>query len=63
MPTAYTLRNRNSESQVLISWRLEGSNDLLEWVMLDERDHDPQNGTALNLLCRKGITSTWGIDP
>lgn len=63
MPTSYSLRNRDSVNQVLISWRLEGSNDLVNWVMLDERHHDPQNVTALNLLCRKGATSTWGIDP
>jgi hypothetical protein len=48
----------------MISWRLEASNDLNSWICLDIRSHDPkENPRGVELLCGKGATSTWGIDP
>lgn len=62
MPTAYTLRNRNSNHHVLLCWRLEASNDLVNWTCLDSRSHDRHSETQLNSLCQKGACTTWGID-
>jgi hypothetical protein len=41
LPTAYSIKNGNSITDVMLSWRLEGSNDLVNWVMLDARVHNP----------------------
>jgi hypothetical protein len=35
----------------------------VNWVCLDVRNHSKNNEAAIELLCRKGATSTWGIDP
>jgi hypothetical protein len=40
LPTCYTIRNRPSEAYVMLSWRFEGSNDLVNWQLLDTRYHD-----------------------
>lgn len=37
MPTCYTIRNRNSTTHVLMNWHLEGSNDKVNWIILDRR--------------------------
>ena len=37
LPSCYSIRNRNSNSYVLLNWRLEGSNDLVNWTLLDTR--------------------------
>ena len=36
-PTCYTLRNRNTSSHVLISWEFLGSNDKINFQLLDTR--------------------------
>jgi hypothetical protein len=63
LPTAYTIRNRPSSREVMLSWRLEGSNDLVTWYMLDNRSIELHNRTALEKLTRRGGTTTWAIDP
>ena len=37
MPTGYTIRNRNSSSHVLLNWTLEGTNDKVNFEILDRR--------------------------
>lgn len=37
IPSAYTIRNRNSSSHVMLNWSLEGSNDKLNFEVLDTR--------------------------
>jgi len=37
LPTAYSLRNRNSEAHILLNWHFEGSNDKINWNILDRR--------------------------
>ena len=37
LPTCYTIRNRNSTTHVLMNWHFEGSNDKVNWVILDRR--------------------------
>lgn len=62
LPTSYSIRNRDSSNQVMLSWRLEGSEDLVNWTTLDTRVHNPQNQNSIQLLCQSGATTTWGID-
>lgn len=65
LPTCYTIRNRNSTTHVLMNWHLEGSNDKVNWVILDRRiylnstDNDEDEQKHLK---QKGVASTWGID-
>jgi len=47
----------------MINWRLEASNDLVNWKCIDVRAHSTKNQQAMELLCRKGAATTWGIDP
>jgi len=69
VPSCYTIRNRNSSSHVLMNWHFEGSNDKVNWVILDRRIYLSDN-QAFNIemeqiqkaLQQKGATSTWGID-
>jgi hypothetical protein len=37
MPTSYTIKNRNSSSHVLLNWTLEGTNDKINFEILDRR--------------------------
>ena len=37
LPSAYTIRNRNSSSHVLLSWNLIGSSDRKNFEILDTR--------------------------
>ena len=37
LPTCYTIRNRPADTYALLSWRFEGSNDLINWQLLDTR--------------------------
>ena len=62
LPTCYSLRNRYSESYVLLSWRFEASNDLVNWQLLDTRYNDLHDPHTRNHMCQKGSASTWGID-
>lgn len=51
----------------MLNWHLEGSNDKVNWVILDRRIYlneqdDEQNREEQKLLKQKGAASTWGID-
>ena len=69
VPNAYSLRNRNSSHNVLLSWTLEGSNNKVNFELLDKRSfNNPKNmdlnrklEKERNLLKQPGCTSTWGI--
>ena len=69
IPTCYSIRNRNSQTHVLMNWHFEASNDKVNWVILDRRIYLSDN-LNYNLemveeqkaLQKKGATSTWGID-
>ena len=69
VPTAYSLRNRNSSSHVMLCWNLEASNDRINFEILDTRIFSNRNNPLLhqrlekerNLLKEPGCTSTWGI--
>jgi hypothetical protein len=37
LPTCYSLRNRNSSTFVMLNWHFEGSNDKVNWTVLDRR--------------------------
>lgn len=70
LPTCYTIRNRNSTTHVLMNWHLEGSNDKVNWIILDRRIYlASANGVSdadleeeQKLLKQKGAASTWGVD-
>lgn len=69
MPTSYTIRNRNSTTHVLLNWHLEGSNDKVNWIILDRRIYLNEGGVNSSdieeeqkHLKQKGASSTWGID-
>ena len=66
LPTCYTIRNRNSTTHVLMNWHIEGSNDKVNWVILDRRiyltGHDSDTEDEQKALKQKGAASTWGID-
>ena len=68
IPTAYSIRNRNSSTHVLLCWELEGSNDKIYFEILDRRIFRSDNyemnkklERERNLLIKPGCTSTWGI--
>lgn len=66
IPTVYTIRNRDSCSQVLMNWEFQASNDKTNWEVLDSRtymtgdnDIDSQFVDIQKELIQKGQTSTW----
>ena len=68
IPKAYSIRNRNSSTHVLLCWELEGSNDKINFEILDRRIFRSDNyemnkklERERNLLIKPGCTSTWGI--
>ena len=69
VPSAYSLRNRNSSSHVMLCWNLEASNDKINFEILDTRIFSNVNNPQIhqklekerNLLREPGCTSTWGI--
>ena len=69
VPSAYSLRNRNSSSHVMLCWNLEASNDKINFEILDTRIFSNVNNPQIhqklekerNLLRESGCTSTWGI--
>ena len=69
VPNAYSIRNRNSSTHVMLCWNLEASNDRINFEVLDTRIfsnvQNPQIHQKLererNLLKEPGCTSTWGI--
>ena len=62
LPTCYSIRNRNSDNYAMLSWRFEGSNDLVNWQLLDSRYNDSHEEHLRAHLCKKGAVSTWGVD-
>jgi len=69
LPTSYTIRNRNSTTHVLLNWHLEGSNDKVNWIILDRRIYLTDGGAHDSILeeeqkhlKQKGASSTWGVD-
>ena len=69
LPSAYTLKNRDSVSHILLNWMFEGSNDKINWTCLDKRvyltgdpQHDAQFESDRRELSKRGATSTWGIN-
>ena len=61
-PTCYSIKNNTSRYHAMVSWRFEGSNDLIKWTLLDQRLHYMHNSAALKALTSPGGTSTWGVD-
>ena len=70
LPTLYSIRNRDSSSNVLLNWDLQGSNDKIHFTILDKRRFSIENGNEnnkeqyrryRNLLREPKTTSTWGI--
>jgi hypothetical protein len=68
IPTLYSIKNRDSSSNVLLSWNLQGSNDKIKFEILDSRTFFDGKDKARdkyrkyrNLLKEPGTTSTWGI--
>lgn len=65
----YSLKNRDSSSNVLFCWNLQGSNDKVKYEILDERifysekDENIKNKYRKyrHLLNKPKTTSTWGI--
>jgi len=51
-----------------MNWHLEGSNDKVNWVILDRRIYlgydsaDPSLEEEQKHLKQKGAASTWGVD-
>ena len=44
----------------MLCWRVEGSNDLINWVTLDSRNHKMQHD-VIRTLCEPELTTTWGV--
>ena len=69
IPSAYSIRNRNSSSHVMLCWNLEGSNDKINFEVLDTRIFSNNTNAKYhqslekerNLLKQPGCTSTWGV--
>ena len=69
LPTLYSIRNRDSNSNVLLNWDLQGSNDKINFTILDKRRFNVENDSKnkdkyrkyRNLLKEPKTTSTWGI--
>lgn len=68
LPTCYTIRNRDSTTFVCLNWHFEGSNDKVNWTLLDRRiyftnsEQDQMYEDEVRQLRQKGATSTWGVD-
>ncbi len=68
IPTLYSIRNRDSSSNVLLNWSLQGSNDKINFEILDKRLFNIEDNYKKdkykqykNLLKEPKTTSTWGI--
>ena len=69
IPTSYSIRNRDSDTNVLLCWNLQGSNDKINFEILDKRTFMSETDEKLNdktrkyrhLLKKPKTTSTWGI--
>jgi hypothetical protein len=67
IPTCYSIMNRNSSTNVMMNWNLEGSVDGREWIVLDQRTYLPDGPDSYQfdedqkLLKKKGGASSWGL--
>ena len=69
IPTSYSLRNRDSDTNVLLCWNFQGSNDKINFEILDKRIFSSETDEKLNdktrkyrhLLKKPKTTSTWGV--
>lgn len=69
-PTAYTIRNRNSSTYVLLNWILEGSADGQHFIPIDKRIHFDPNDSHFNYtiererenLKERGVATSYSID-
>jgi len=69
VPNVYTIRNRNCSSHVMMNWAFEASNDKVNWVPLDSRQHmtgvreqDAYFEKDQKKLKEKGAASSYSID-
>ena len=51
----------------MLNWHFEGSNDKVNWTVLDRRLYYTEGSQEdfeeeKKLLCQKGAATTWGID-
>ena len=69
IPSSYSIKNRNSSSHVMLCWNLEGSNDKINYEVLDTRIFSNNVNSRYhnnlekerNMLKQPGCTSTWGV--
>jgi len=69
IPTSYSIRNRDSDTNVLLCWNFQGSNDKINFEILDKRIFMSEKDEKLNdktrkcrhMLKKPKTTSTWGI--
>ena len=69
IPTSYSIKNRDSDTNVLLRWNFQGSNDKINFEILDKRIFMSETDEKLNEKTRKcrhilkkpKTTSTWGI--
>ena len=70
IPTAYSLKNRDSDTNVLLCWNFQGSNDKINFEILDQRFFYSETNDKLrektrkcrHMLKKPKTTSTWGIN-
>ena len=69
LPTHYSIRNRTFSNCVMFQWHFEGSNDKVNWALLDRRiysssipEENEKYEEVQQQLVQKGATSTWAID-
>ena len=68
-PTSYSIKNRDSDTNVLLCWNFQGSNDKINFEILDKRIFMSEKDEKLNdktrkcrhMLKKPRTTSTWGI--
>ena len=68
-PTSYSIKNRDSDTNVLLCWNFQGSNDKINFEILDKRIFSSETDEKLNdktrkyrhLLKKPKTTSTWGV--
>ena len=69
IPSCYSIKNRNSSSHVMLCWNLEGSNDKINFEVLDTRIFSNNVNSRYhnnlekerNMLKQPACTSTWGV--
>ena len=63
IPTCYSIKQNLNGRSMLLSWRIEASNDLTNWVTLDDRTVDLHSRAVLEKLTKRGGVATLGIHP